>query len=137
MSTDAILERCGGGDVTRVMVALSEEPASCFPYSAPTLLTGVWVRGFEYSEFFEGARSFGEVADRINDQDDPFTWFSPSWRADADLGELPPPDDGEAFRVEVIGRRSLCEYGYGHLGVGTHEVIADHILSAVPLTVTR
>ena len=100
-------------------------------------MVGVWVRGFEYSEFFEGAKTYEEVSERVHNPDDPFTWFSAMGRADMYIGDLPVPDDGEAFRVEIIGRKSLCEYGYGHMGVGSHEVIATDFISASPLQVTN
>lgn len=137
MTEEAIVQRCGGGDLERANKTLNTDPASCIPYSPAGLISGVWVRSFEYSEFFEGAQSYQEVARRAHDQHDPLTWFSPIGRADAAVGRLPPPPEGEAFHVDVIGRRSLCEYGYGHQGLGSHEVIAEELMGATALPMSR
>jgi hypothetical protein len=137
MSENAITERCGGGDIELAKEALRNDPASCVPYSPAKLLSGVWVRGFEHSEFFEGARTYQEVAQRAHGQDDRVTWLSTSGRAEAAVGELPRPEQSEAFHVDVIGRRSLCEYGYGHEGLGSHEVIAEELIGATALQMSE
>lgn len=137
-SLEGIARQCGGGDLDRALEVIANGDATrCLPYSDRTMMDGVWVRGFEYSEFFEGAETFDEVAERVHSYDDPYTWFSPIGSARSYVGNLPIPDEGAAFRVEIIGQKSLCDGQYGHGGASSSEVIVSHIIGATHLPITR
>jgi len=123
---DAVIERCGAGDVTHALQSMSDDITSCFPFSKSTKLEGVWVRGFELSEFYENTHNYDEVkAEAVNSRH-PATWFSITGVASKQFARQAKPDTGEteAFYVELMGKRSLCEGAYGHMGYASHEVIA-------------
>ncbi len=136
-SVEAITQQCGDGDFDSAAQVIGADVTQCLPYSTPAMMGGVWVRGFEYSEFFEGAKTFEEVKERVHNPDDAFTWLSASNRAQRYIGDLPIPKEGAAFRIVIIGQHSLCDFGYGHMGVASGEVIATDFISATPLPITR
>jgi hypothetical protein len=133
-SLEAIEERCGEGDFDRAMELMATDITQCLPYSSPIEMQGVWVTGFEHSAFYEGAQTYADVVVREGDIVDKFIWLSVS---DLALEQLPPASQrDQAFRVEMLGRKSLCQAHYGHLGVAPHEVIATdfHVLTLLPTT---
>lgn len=133
-SFEAQIERCGQGSVAKAAEAYTRDPSLCVPFSEPTLLTGIWVSGFEDSDFYEGASSYSEVAeatDSVGEQ----TWFSTAGKADEALLALPSITYGTAFKVEIIGQKSLCEGEYGHAGLSSREVVARHFLSIRPIQI--
>lgn len=135
MAPEAIIHRCGGGNLDRAGDALNADPASCIPFAPSHVMSGVWVSGFEFSAFYEGANTYTDVVADEGAIIDGDTWFSPVGGAEDALGSLPSIDDGMAFRVEFIGRKSLCDGEYGHMGNASREVIANHFLSIQPLKV--
>jgi hypothetical protein len=100
------------------------------------LLTGVWITGLEHSAFYEGANNYAEAIEARATLDGE-TWFSTVGRAYKALQSLPLITDGMAFKVEIIGQKSLCEGEYGHGGFSSHEVFARHFLSIRPIKVLR
>jgi hypothetical protein len=83
------------------------------------------VTGFELSAFYEGLETTEVVASE-GDILDQFTWLSVS---DHVMEELPPAsEETRAFHVELMGRKSLCAAGYGHLGAAPHEIIVSKFL---------
>jgi len=102
----------------------------CMPYSPPQRLRGVWVVDLEYSGFFPNASSYEETESRPDK-----IWLrvepSPS-------PEVKASEQGagvRAYTIEVIGRRSLCDFNYGHMGMSPREVVAQRILTMRPLPV--
>lgn len=145
---DSIQERCGNGDWERAIASIENDITSCLPYSSPMRLEGVWTVGFEHSAFHEGADSYADVQvdlDRLTstrEDGDPsthWTWLSTT---EAAADDVPPIKESEvvdgrwtfdAFAVDLVGRKSLCEAFDGHLGVSEHEVIVSDFLSIVRL----
>jgi len=132
-SHESIVARCGGGDAIRAKVVMSTDESLCLPFSAPRRMEGIWVQGFELSNFYAGARDHSQVAAPGVDLRDAATWFTTTGRATEKLPSWSQRDDGRAFRVEIIGKQSLCEGSYGHLGYASHEVIATDLLRIAPL----
>ena len=118
---NAVLRRCFGG------VFAQENYVGrfrCLPYSPRRQFTGVWVLGFEHSSFFPGATRHDRG------QSDITLTFEP----------MPPPEamptlgpDLRAYAVRLVGRRSLCDDHYGHLGSWRQEIVAERIISIRPL----
>ena len=140
MSLEAIEDRCGGGDVYRTMERLADDPTSCMPYSRSRQMAGLWVEGFEYSAFFEGANTWEDISSDVTDPQSELTWLSVSPNADlpqddfVDYGK--DWDFRKVSRVELVGKRSLCSFGYGHLGGSEHEVIAERFITVSPVSMT-
>jgi hypothetical protein len=102
----------------------TEATLTCFPFSEPQYLSGIWVTGLESSTFFEGAKTF-ESSMLFEGGD---TWLTP----DAARPETTRSMQGEAtraYQVELIGRRSLCPGYYGHLGVYRQEVRVERFMA--------
>lgn len=89
----------------------------CLPFSTPVRTRGVWVTGFEKNDFFEYKRpaSIEETSDTelVLDEKNDIT--------DGDPGST------EALEVDLIGRRTLCEF----TRIKPHLIVVDKI------TVTR
>jgi hypothetical protein len=106
----------------------AEATQTCFPFSEPQHLNGIWVTDLEGSTFFEDAKAF-ESSMLFEGRD---TWLTP----DAERPETTRSMQGEAtraYRVELIGRRSLCPGYYGHLGVYRHEVRVERFMVLRPV----
>ena len=140
MSLDAIVNRCGDGDIQRTVGRLADDPTSCIPYSQSRQMAGLWVEGFEYSAFFEGARSWEDISGKVTNPQSELTWLSLS--SDVNLPQDDFVDYGadwkfrKVSRVELVGKRSLCAFGYGHLGGSEHEIIAERFISVSPVSMT-
>jgi hypothetical protein len=88
----------------------AEKSVACLPFSKPLMTSGIWVVGFEKSDFLEGWGARvppGDVmwkqstgADLIVD-DEMLKKIAPN------LGP-----QSYAFQVDVVGRRALCPAGY-------------------------
>jgi hypothetical protein len=115
-----MLNRCfEGGHITSAYIGETK----CLPFSRPERMKGVWIRAFEGSNFYPGVDRYSPSMDR-----DLSTWLAVDDRtADAVAGKF----DGtpKAYVVEIVGRRSLCAWSYGHMGVYANEVLADRLIS--------
>lgn len=129
VSDEAVIARCGHGDISRAAVLLSEDATKCLPFSAPEKIDGIWFTAFELSNFYEGAKTLSDLPSGDLTQNS--TWFSSTPSATRKLPEL--HFESEAFRLEIMGRRSLCRGAYGHLGYASKEVIATDVLNVTPL----
>ncbi len=132
---DTIIERCGGS-IERASEIMGQNPAICEPYGPPEKLSGMWELDLEHSAFFEGAGDLRQLATPANPEDWDYTWLNV-----LDIAER--PDELAAaqgagrrvYRVELVGRRSLCDTGFGHMGAYPREVLLQELLSqeAVPV----
>jgi hypothetical protein len=132
-SYESIVARCGGGDPDRARELMATDQTLCLPFSTPRRMEGIFVHGFELSNFYAGARDLSQVAERNVDHRDTATWFSWTGRATEKILTLPQFEDGQAFRIDIVGKQSLCEGHYGHIGGASHEVIATEFLRITPL----
>ena len=124
---DSYLQRCFGGK-------LDEEnyvgDLKCLPYSSPEHLIGVWVVDLEYSGFYPNASSYKETegrSDRI--------WLRAEPSPSPEVTAAGQGAGTRAFAIELMGRRSLCDFNYGHMGVSPREVIAERIIAMRPVPV--
>ncbi len=132
MDWDEVLERCGRGNLHVLSDMLSNDPTACFPFSPPQLMEGVWLEGFEFSAFYEGAQDYGDVLEVEGEVLDGDTWFSAE-KADNLIAKFPSSANDTAgsssYYVKFEGRKSLCQGEYGHLGGSSSEVLATHFLT--------
>jgi hypothetical protein len=131
MQWDAVIERCGQGNIDLVQRVLSQDPSACIPYSKPRRMTGVWLTGFEFSGFYEGAQEYADVATQGETIEDD-TWLSPTVEADIALRSIRPlQTEGalHAYSIEILGRRTLCEGEYGHIGGSRYQVLPIEFLT--------
>jgi hypothetical protein len=116
IADEAVIERCFGGDISNEYVG----DEKCFPFSEEREYEGILITGFEWSEFYPHIASY-EEADREN----PVYWFE---EMPGSFGKI--IKDQEkctydcAFRVRFVGRESLCDAYFGHLGSYPKKVIA-------------
>ena len=102
----------------------------CMPYSPSERLSGVWVIGLEYSGFFPNASSYEETerrADKI--------WLEAVPSPSAEVTAAGLGAGTRAYAVDLVGRRSLCDFNYGHMGMSPQQVIAERIVAMRPLSV--
>lgn len=95
----------------------------CLPFSPPERMHGIWTVALESSAFHEKATRLTPSL-----YADLGTWLAvgdPPATVTASMQGAGP----QAFAVELIGRRSLCPTGYGHLGVSANEIIVVRFLS--------
>ena len=102
------------------------------PYSPPQRFEGVWVIGMESSRFYPNVSTY-EATTNLPDQ----TWLEFDVSVPPEATEAGQGAGTHAYSIDVIGRRSLCEWHYGHLGMSPHEVVAQRIVSLQPLLVTQ
>jgi hypothetical protein len=104
----------------------------CMRQLPQTRMNGVWVRGFEYSVFFEGATRAPEWHTGMPQ---PEVWFE-TYPDDA-MDRFGFKFDGtpHAFLIDFIGAKSDAPGFYGHFGMFKHGVLATHILTVreIPL----
>lgn len=105
---------------------------NCMPYSPPQRFEGVWVIGMESSRFYPNVSTY-EATTNLPDQ----TWLEFDVSVPPEATEAGQGAGTHAYSIDVIGRRSLCEWHYGHLGMSPHEVVAQRIVSLQPLLVTQ
>ncbi|HEX6603927.1 MAG TPA: hypothetical protein VF027_03485 [Sphingomicrobium sp.] len=127
---DAFLQRCYGGKDFADENYVGD--LKCMPYSPPQHFTGVWVLDLEYSAFFPNATSYKEPQDRAD-----WIWLRAEPPPSSDVIAAGQGAGTRAYAVDLIGRRSLCEFNYGHMGAAPQEVIAERIIAMRPLPVPR
>ncbi len=86
-------------------------------------MKGVWAIGLERSSFFEKAERYSAALD---EHDDVWLYVDESVRKAAEPLTAPP---NQWFSVEFVGRRSICDGLWGHMGMSQKAVIADQMLS--------
>lgn len=132
MSEKSIVARCGEGELVRAMEVISNDITQCLPFSPPIKLEGIWIEGFELSLLYKEAKTLGDVTTPDGGFVEPFTWLSMTEGASRDL-TLQPAHDFAAYKIEAVGRQSLCKGQYGHMGNGSHEVIVTDFLNVIEL----
>lgn len=136
MDFEAAIERCGHGDVNLLGNVIETDPSICIPYSKPQRMTGVWLAGFEFSAFYEGAHDYDDVLQIEGEVLDGDVWFR-----DDGIDQPPaiePPNGTNlhtlaAYYVEILGRKSLCGGAYGHLGGSSYEVLPTQVMVIRPI----
>ena len=104
----------------------------CMPYSRPERLAGVWVVGFESSNFYPNASSYEETLSLPEG-----TWLDADEPVPQEVTDAGQGAGTRAYSIEFVGRRSLCEWIYGHMGVSPREVVAQRIVSLRPLAMPQ
>jgi hypothetical protein len=100
--------------------------SKCYRMTEPKRWHGIWTNEFEGSRFCEGAKSDCPYVGRDR-RTQPQVWLGSehSWsqkhKALASQGTL--------FEIEFVGRRTLYEGSYGHMGMSDHEIVVDRIIS--------
>jgi hypothetical protein len=119
MEPHAIIARCLHGDLQGKYAG----DRSCFPFSAPERMHGLWIVALEQSSFHPNATRLSSTMFR-----EPSIWLEPGrWPAEALASAQ--GSGARAFTVEFVGRWSLCAGNFGHMGMFPHEVIVDSFLS--------
>ena len=97
----------------------------------------MWEIDLEHSAFIEGAEDLNQLVRASEPDGWDYTWLNVR-----DIGDRPEElaaaqgAGRRIYRVELIGRRSLCASGFGHNGAYPREVLLQKLLmqEAVPLT---
>ena len=110
-----LIQRCLGGDLARGKYI---GDVACFPFGSPERLTGTWHVELEGSFFTPFAQQKDMRRVWLDVQNPP-----PLAKASMQ-GDVP-----RDFAIDLIGRRSLCPVGYGHMGITPHEIVAEKLLS--------
>lgn len=117
-----MLDRCLGGSIYNEYIG----DEACYPFSEPREFTGIFVFGFEWSEFYPNAQTYEET-----EKTEPKYWLEfgkgASWSEREDQTQC---THDCAFRVSFVGRQSLCAAGYGHLNSYPHKIIVERVISA-------
>ena len=132
---DTVIERCGGS-IERASEIMRLNPAICEPFGPPEELSGMWELDLEHSAFFEGAEDLRQLATQSTPGDWDYTWLDvPDIRERPNELAAAQGAGRRVYRVELIGRRSLCDTGFGHMGAYPRAVLLQKLLSqeAVPL----
>lgn len=87
----------------------------CVRMSSPKRFRGLWRADFEGSQFCEEPAPTCEFT-----RDGATAWLS---------GKTEDHEDGELYRVEFVGRKTIDAGTYGHFGMYAHEIIVDRMLS--------
>jgi hypothetical protein len=116
----AVIARCFHGNLAHGRYV---GDLSCFPFSRPERMDGIWIVSLENSSFdWHTTRLSPTAAPTLG------IWLEPGrWPPDAEASAQ--GDTARAFAVKLIGRRSLCAGSFGHMGVFPREVIVDRFLS--------
>ena len=136
---DAYMRRCFPGVDTKAphyVEAIDDKDFvgefKCMPYSPPRRLAGVWVIGLESSRFYPQASTYDETVNRSEK-----IWLETDEPVPPEVTEAGQGAGTRAYAIDFIGRRSLCEWHYGHFGMSPHEVVAQRILSLQPLPLAQ
>lgn len=121
------VDRCYGGDLEKGTFVGA---TACMPYSPPERMQGVWVVDLEHSAFFLGAATYAEVEGNSST-----VWLQTELLPDASSSAQ--GAGMTAFAIDLIGRRSLCDFRYGHFGLSSQEVIPQRILRIRQLAMRR
>lgn len=131
--SNTIIERCGGS-IERASEITRENPAICEPFGPPEKLSGMWELDLEHSAFFDGAEDLRQLKAQVDLKDWDYTWLDVP-----DISERPEElaatqgAGRRVYRVELVGRRSLCGNGSGHMGGYPREVLLQELVSQEPV----
>ena len=117
--TPACLEKIRLGGIE----AMPDRTDQCFEMAPAKRWSGLWADNFEARRFCPTpARECGSQTPR------PAIWlsFAPGVRRDS----IP---TNRVYTIEFVGRRTLQQGSYGHMGMSEHEIIVDRIISISPL----
>ena len=123
---DAVLQRCFGGDLKDGNYV---GDLRCMPYSPRQRMVVVWLVGLEVSAFFPEASTYVEVKAR------PKIWLRAKPPLPKEVVAARQGAGTRAYAIDLIGRRSLCDFHYGHFGMSPQEVIAERLVAirAIPV----
>jgi hypothetical protein len=96
----------------------------CFHFNPPERMLGVWLNRGEDAEFLPDVTA-SPVGGPQSPEDSVWLAFTKN--------ELLLEDDAEAYAVEFVGRRATYPGRYGHLGMSSHMILVDELLSATPV----
>ncbi len=100
---------------------------ACWPLSPSSRIEGIWVTSLENSSFFERATQLDRsMLTRLA------TWLEVA-NPPAEVIRSQQGEALRAYQISLVGRQTLCEAHYGHMGVFPHEVIVDRIVHLQPL----
>lgn len=125
LASKAVGTRCYGGDVWDGRKYIGD--TNCFPFGAPERMTGILLTQTETSDFFSGASQFAPAMLKGSN-----TWLDSEGPAKRVLDRERHVGPG-AFRIDGMGRRSLCSTGYGNYGFYQNEVSLTRIFSITRL----
>ena len=88
--------------------------ASCLPFAPPQRMSGLWIVGFETSEFFPGATARPSRAPRLSERT--ALSISNMFQTSPAAKQVEALAKGETHEiwVDMIARRSICTFSYGH-----------------------
>lgn len=117
VADEAVIERCFGGDINGRYVG----DEKCYPFSGEREYEGLLIEGTESSEFYPNVAAYEKA-----DQQNAVYWFeeAPESFADSAVDQAKCTYDC-AFKVSFVGRESLCDAHFGHLGGYPKKVIAE------------
>ena len=131
MAREAFIERCGDGNLERAVRTFTSDVTSCMPFSHPEEFAGLWFNSLESSEFFADVTDPAQIEDLESD-----TWLSDKTENPEAIAAGGGAGDVLYF-VRFIGRQSLCDDAYGHMGAYPKEVILERPLELRRLTPPR
>lgn len=109
-----IVERCYGGNLHQGKYV---GDTACFPFGPAQRMVGFWHVALEASHF---------TLSRDDKSID--VWLDvptpPATAAASMHGDIP-----RTFAVTLVGRRSLCPAGFGHMGLSPNEIIVEELIS--------
>ena len=126
LARDAYWKRCFNAEpnvpVEHLVEANYVGDLNCLPHTPPQRMSGVWLVDLESSAFFPNASSYRETETGGRGM-----WLQVKPLPTSEVGDAMQGAGTRAYAVELIGRRSLCEYNYGW-GVWPNQVVAERIL---------
>lgn len=124
---DAFLQRCFGGDLKDGNYVGDQR---CMPYSPRQRMAGIWLVGLEVSAFFPEASTYADVEGRPDK-----IWLRAKPPLPKEVVAARQGAGTRAYAIDLIGRRSLCDFHYGHFGMSPQEIIAERLVAirAIPV----
>ena len=124
----AVVERCFGGDLNNGKYV---GDLTCWPFSRPQRVRGLWVIALEASEFVPNVLTVDDLfKDGLSGPPRPRMWLqsdlmnqSPALRASGQGANT------RIYAVDLRGRLSLCDGMFGHFGLYRREVVVERFYS--------
>ena len=115
--TDACLEKMRWGGVE----AMPERVDQCYKFDKPRRWKGLWRKQFEGSIFCPAGSPCPDDQSAVENE---------IWLEFASEHSVPNEvKSGGVYEVEFIGRRSIGEGHFGHLGMSRNDIIVDRLIS--------
>jgi hypothetical protein len=114
--TDFCIERFLAGDRSPI------PDEKCFKFGAPERMSGTWAAMFEGSQFCPDSWKECAQTDRAPRA---AIWLEFAQPLKFDVKSY----IGGLYAIDFVGRRTIYSGHYGHMGVFSHEVIVDRIIS--------